>query len=82
MREYEQRFGNNLDEDVKIGVTLALALPQVQNHCHLNAHILMSFAQVRTMLFDFCRAQADTAAGYAEPMDLSVLGKGKTRKGD
>ena len=81
VREYELRFGNNLDEDIKIGVT-PLALPQVQNHCHLNSHILMSIAQVRTMLFDFCRAQADTAAGYAEPMDLSVLGKGKTRKGD
>ena len=28
------------------------------------------------MLFDYCRAQADTAAGDVVPMDLSVLGKG------
>ena len=27
-----------LDEDVTIGVTLALAPSQVQNHCHLNSH--------------------------------------------
>ena len=57
MREYEQRFGKNLDEDVKIGVILALAPPHVQNHSHLNFHILKSYAQVRTMLFDYCRAQ-------------------------
>ena len=76
VREYEQRFGKTLDEDVKIGVILALAPLQVQNHCHLNSHILRSYAQVRTMLFDYCRAQADTAAGDAVPMDLSMLGKG------
>ena len=69
MREYEQR-------DVKIGVILALAPPQVQNHCRLNTHIL------RTMLFDYCRAQADTAAGDAVPMDLSLLGKDKKGEGD
>ena len=37
------------------------------------------------MLFDYCRAQADTAAGDAVPTDLSVLGKGgkgKKDKGD
>ena len=37
------------------------------------------------MLFDYCRAQADTAAGDAAPMDLSMLGKGgkgKKGKGD
>ena len=85
VREYEQRFGKTLDEDFKIGVTLALSPLQVQNHCHLNSHILKSYAQVRTMRFDCCRAQADTAAGDAVPMDLSILvkgGKGKTRKGD
>ena len=27
VREYEQRFGKTLDEDVKIGVFLALSLP-------------------------------------------------------
>ena len=85
VRECEQRFGKTLDEDVKIGVILALARPQGQNHCHLNSDILKSYAQVRTMLFDYCRAQADTAAGDAVPMDLSVLGKGgkgKKGKGD
>ena len=60
VRAYEQRFGKTLDEDVKIGVILALAPLQVQNHCHLNSHIVRSYAQVRTMLFDYCRAQADT----------------------
>ena len=29
------------------------------------------------MLFDHCRAQADTAAGDVVPMDLAMLGKGK-----
>ena len=32
------------------------------------------------MLFDYCRAQADTAAGDAVPMDLSMLGKGRNGK--
>ena len=85
VRECEQRFGKTSDEDVKISVIPALAPLQVQNHCHLNSHILKSYAQVRTMLFDYCRAQADTAAGDAVPMDLSMLGKGgegKKGKGD
>ena len=85
VREYEQRSGKTLDEDVTIGVILALAPLQVQNHCHLNSHILKRHAQVRTMLFDCCRAQADAAAGDAEPMDLSMLGKGgkgKRSQGD
>ena len=77
VREFEQRFGKTFDEDVKTGVILALAPLQVQNHCHLNSHILRSHTQVRTMLFDHCRAQADTAAGDAVPMDLSMMGKGK-----
>ena len=35
------------------------------------------------MLFDFCPAQADTAAGDVLPMDLSMLGKvGKGKKGN
>ena len=37
------------------------------------------------MLFYHCRAQADTAAGDAVPMDLPMLGKGgkgKKGKGD
>ena len=42
VREYEQRFGKTLDEKVKIGVTLALAPLQVQNHFHLNSQILKS----------------------------------------
>ena len=82
MREYEQRFGETLDEEVKIGVILALTRSQVQNHCHLNAHKLQSYAQVRTMLFDCCRAQADTAAGDVVPKDLLMLGKGKNGEGD
>ena len=85
VREYEQRFGKTLDEDVKTGVIFALLAPQVQNHCHLNSHILKSFAQVRTMLFDCCRAQAQTAANDVVPMDLPMLAKeakGKKGKGD
>ena len=31
VREYEQRSGKTLDEDVKVGVMKALAPPQVQN---------------------------------------------------
>ena len=80
VREYEPRFGKTLDEDVKIGVILAVAPPHVQNHCHVNSHILKRYAQVRTMLFDYCRAQADTVAGDVVPMDLSMLGKGKGEK--
>ena len=59
-----------------------LAPPQVQNHCHLNSHILKSHARVRTLLFDYGRAQADTAASDAVPMDLSMLGKGKGEKSE
>ena len=75
LREFEQTFGKTLDEDVGIAVILASALLQVQDHCHLNSHILRSHAQVKTMLFAYCRAQAESAAGDAEPMDLSMLGK-------
>ena len=74
-RKYEQRFGKTLDEDVKIGVILALAPSQVQSYCHLITHILKSYAQVRTMLFDCSRAHADTAAGDVVPIDLSMLGE-------
>ena len=73
VREYEQRFGKTLDENVKIGVKLPLPLPQVQNHCHLNSHILKSYPQLITKLFDYCRALADTAAGDGVHMDLSML---------
>ena len=59
LREHEERFGKTLDEDVKTGVILALAPPQVHNHYHLNSHILKSYAQVTTVLFDFCRAQRE-----------------------
>ena len=59
---YERRFGKALDEDVKIGVILALAPSSAQNHCRLHQHILKSYMQVWTMLFDKCRSQADVAA--------------------
>ena len=62
VRDYEQRFGKAIDEDVKIGVTLALVPLSGQNHCHWNLHILKSYAQVRTMLCDYCRAQADVTS--------------------
>ena len=81
MRDYEQRFGKTLDEDVKISVILALAPSQVQNFCRLNSHILKRNAPVRKMLFDYCRAQADTAAGDVAPRDLSMLSKSKKAKG-
>ena len=71
---WERDVSKNLDEDVKIGVILALAPPHVQNRCHLNSYILKRYAQVWTMQFDYCRAQADTVAGDAVPLDLSVLG--------
>ena len=78
VREYEQRFGKMLDEDVKIGVILA---PQVENRCHLNSHILKSYAQVRTMLFDYCRAQTDTPPTMLYPWISRRLAKeAKARK--
>ena len=33
------------------------------------------------MLFDCCRARADSAAGDVVPMDFSMLGKDKGKKG-
>ena len=81
VREYEQRFGKVLDEDVKIGVILAPTPSQAQNRCHLNSHTVKSCGQVRTTLFDYCRAQTDLASGGVVPMDLSTLGKGKDKKG-
>ena len=64
VREYEQRFGKTLDEDVKIGVILALHAEPLP----LELAYPESYAQVRMMLFDCCRVQADTAAGDAVPM--------------
>ena len=65
VREHEHRLDKTLDGD---GVILALAPLQVQNQCHLNSHILKRYAQDRTMLFHYCRAQADAAAGDVVPM--------------
>ena len=81
VREYEQRFGKILDEDVKKGVhtcvgTVASAEPLPLELTYLEEH-----AQVRMMLFDYCLAQADTAAGDVVPTDHSMLGKGKGEKG-
>ena len=81
VREYEQRFGKVLDEDVKIGVIFAVAPSPLQNHCRLNSHTLKSYGQVRTKLFDYCLAQTHLVCGGVEPMNLSMLGKGKGKKG-
>ena len=62
-----------------------------QDRCHicigtvasaepLPLEILKSYAQVRTMLFANCSAQADLAAGDVVPMDLSMVGKGKGQR--
>ena len=67
MIQYEQRIGKSLDEDVKIGVILALAPPSVHNHYHLNPQILKSYAQVRTMLSDYCRAHEHVAVSENVP---------------
>ena len=75
VREPKPRFGKALDEDVKIGVILALAPPSVQNHCHLSSHIFKSYAQVRTLICDYCRTHADVLASDFLSMDLSMLGK-------
>ena len=37
--------------------------------------------QVRTMLFDYCRALTDLASGGLVPINLSMLGKGKGKEG-
>ena len=79
--EYEKRFRKALDEDVNIGVILTLAPSQVQNYCHLNSYTLRRYVQVRAMLFDCCRAQCNLASGGVVPMDLSMLGKIKGKKG-
>ena len=79
VRENEQRFGKTFEEDVKMGVILALTPSQVQNHCHLNSHILKSYAQVRTMLFDCCRAQADTALVMLYPWISRCWARAKAR---
>ena len=34
------------------------------------------------MLFEYCRAQTDLAAGGVEPMDPLLLGRGKNKKGE
>ena len=72
VRENEWKFDRELDEDVKIDDIFALAPPSVLHQCHLTSHIPKSYAQFRTMLFDCCRAPADTAVGDAVPMELSV----------
>ena len=53
VRDPKPRFGKALDEDVKIGVILALVPPSVQNHCHLTSHIFKSYPQVRTLICDY-----------------------------
>ena len=57
------------------------------NRCHTCAGTVSSAkplplelrhpGQVKTMLFDFCRALTDLASDGVVPMDLSMLGKGK-----
>ena len=37
IREYETKFNKEMDDDVKIGVILAMVPTAVQNHCSLNA---------------------------------------------
>ena len=74
-RDDGRRFGKALDEDVKIGVNLALAPPSAQNHCRLNSHILISHTHVRTILFDCCRAQTDVAPRTTCRMDLWMPGR-------
>ena len=81
VRDHEQRFGKVQDEDVKILVILALAPSRAQNHCHLNSHTVKSCGEGRTTLFDYCRAQTHLVCGGVEPMNLSMLGKGKGKKG-
>ena len=79
VRDYEQRFGKMLDEDVKIGVILALSARQVQNHCRLNSHILKSYAQVRTMLFDHWATRNVKARTKARKVKTTKMRRPKTR---
>ena len=57
LREYVQRSGKTLDEDVKIGVILAVAPPQVQNYCHMTSHFFVKNSS-GTTLQEYCRAQS------------------------
>ena len=84
MREFlswvHRHYRIDVTTSTRLTVSSKVSL-QVQNHCHLNSHTRKSNAQVRTILFDYCRAQAGTAVGDAVPMDLSMLGKGGKGKG-
>ncbi len=81
IREYETKFNKQLDDDVKIGVILAMSPIAVQNHCHLNAPDLKTYGAVRLVVMEYCRAQVDIGIEMADPMDLSAMWKGKG-KGD
>ena len=70
-----------LVEDVKIGVILALAPSQVQIHCNLNSHTLRSCSEVRTLLFEYCRAQTDLASGGVVPLDFLDVGQRRGQEG-
>ena len=52
VREHEQRFGKLLDEDVMIGVILALVPSQVLNRFRLNSHTLDMSEQCCLTIFE------------------------------
>ena len=62
-----------LDDDVKIGVILAMAPVAVQSLCHLNAPDLKTYGAVRLVVMEHCRAQVDIGIEMSGPMDLSAL---------
>mgnify|MGYP002809519574 CR=1 FL=1 len=81
IREYETKFNKQLDDDVKIGVILAMSSIAVENHCHLNAPDLKTYGAVRLVVMEYCLAQVDIGMEMTDPVDLSAMWKGKG-KGD
>ena len=81
-------FAKVFDEDLKIGVIVDLAPQSVQEHLHLNAGELKTFAQVRRVFLDYVEAAGDRG-DLPTPMDVSALewkggkgGKGSKGKND
>ena len=70
IRGYETKFSKQLDDDVKIGVILAMSPIAVQSHCHLSAPDLKTYGAVRLVVMEHCRAHVDIGMKKARPHRL------------
>ena len=80
--DYEERFGKGLDENVNIGVILALALPSGSNHSHLNSHVLKSYSQGRRCCSKTVEHKPMSPLQTTYQWIYRFLEKGKRGKGD